>query len=272
MQKYYLLSLFILINAHNTHSASISSTGKSSKIDPLVKEFYSAIGKNDLDKVRQMLAQDKSLASKIWLTRSPFEQTYQHGGPEFKKDIAMLLVKYEVDLDRELNLALQHNDYEVVKFLLDHGAPSDFNLIFNYAKYLDYPERYFKLFQKYNPGTNAFITYLKQQYDSLEDALKSLTSDTNQGRKYELVPLLKYLGANIDVKDIDGNTLLIISILDDNKKLVRALLRAGANIYEENNNGESAYSLCIDNAENINPRICELIEYYNLPKEKILRK
>ena len=50
----------------------------------------------------------------------------------------------------------------------------------------------------------------------------------------------------IDVQDEHGNTLLLLAAQQGNKKIVKALLRRGANIHVQNQQGNSVLHYCYE--------------------------
>lgn len=60
-----------------------------------------------------------------------------------------------------------------------------------------------------------------------------------------IASLLIKNGANLDIQGPDGNTALMYAVLNQNEKLVKELVAAGANLMMKNLDGQTAHSLAM---------------------------
>lgn len=108
-----------------------------------------------------------------------------------------------------LHVAVEHGNLEIVRFLLNKGA-------------------------KVNVKDKSKRTSLAMIFTSFEDDVNIIN---------EIFRLLVLNGADVDVRDSDGETLLMLACEDENVETVRFLLTAGANpnLKDDEEDGETAY-------------------------------
>ena len=90
-----------------------------------------------------------------------------------------------------------------------------------------------------------FISHLTGGIDTVEN-FYTLVTAAEEGN-FDVATALLDAGANIDQTDDEGNTALIKAVTNGHNKIVKKLIDTGADVDITNNYGESALSLARDN-------------------------
>jgi ankyrin repeat protein len=140
-----------------------------------------------------------------------------------------------------LLLAASYSDKDVYDLLVEHGADEDVsdyrgNIPLSYVIY--FGEEGYLDFAKYLIEKGA-VSDINKLSDYGEAPLYWALSAAN----YEGADLLIEYGANIDLKNISGNTLLHAAVENNDLQAVKYLVEKGANLDPENEWGETPLQL-----------------------------
>lgn len=209
----YTYLFFALLLPTMVHSSSSSSIQNAKIFNQTIKNGW-------LDVAQKMIEKNPALVNHIYEGKTPLQR------------------------------ALESDDYDQVRFLLDHGAKADLISWFKYAlsDFLKNPVRYFTLFRRYGTDIQPLVQYINAKHKSVNDVLLRLFYGYEHGqislqRLDQLIYVLKALGADIGMKDESNSTLLLRAVQHNRADLVHVLLDNGVDLYEANDHGDTAWSL-----------------------------
>lgn len=187
-------------------------------------EFHSAIIKNDIPKMRQLI-------DKININ-------------------SLLPHKRELPL----HLSVKYHRFEITELLLRNGANvnlSNFNGTALNISCMNNDLDITRLLLKFGANVNA--------YSTLSGQTPLLTAI--QFNHLKIVKILIKNGANIEKKELYGGSTALHHACYNalNYDLVKYLLSKGANVNSTNNEGHTPLLICIHNSYNINTKLVELL-------------
>lgn len=134
-----------------------------------------------------------------------------------------------------LQIVYNNNNIEMVKYLLDNGA--NINMQYNTGATL--------LFEACRKNDFEFVKYLINKIERVDE--KNFNKDDCElldNLIYKISRFVKkdeeYGRFELNIKDVEGNTPLFMAVKNDNKEMVKYLLKHGASIKTKNLKGENA--------------------------------
>lgn len=174
---------------------------------------------------------------------------------------------YPCDNSTMIGTALCFDNFSMVKYLLSKGADIIMDDIYTLIGLLDmknFRQLFIQLFKTKNlhmlkDNNNQTIYHyltISNEYELLLELLQKYPVDLNMTDNHHStlltlcaedgeIELTKYLlnnGANVNHKDLDGDSSIILSGIKGNYELIDILLKAGANIYERNNESKTIFN------------------------------
>jgi hypothetical protein len=179
-------------------------------------------------------------------------------GAIFSNDLSQVktLTPIVPSLQTYLDIAIGYHRFEIADYLISKGAQVTPNIFFQYTDSSYKPDALQYIVQK---GISPDIKDRNGDTFLLR-AIKSHHYETQQK-----VELLVSLGANLNSQDSEGNSPLILSIVQQRQSLFDFFLQKGADVTLKNKKGESALSILIEyNRKNYKPTNFKL--YSNIQK------
>ena len=145
----------------------------------------------------------------------------------------------------ELIDAIKKKDFETFKKIIEEKEITDLNLLGNNGETpINYAVKY---------GTPEIVGYLIDKgICNINEVIGSEPTPLMVAcivEETEMVNLLIEKGADLEIKDSDGDTALLLAALYKNAHIICSLILAGANVDAKNNLGQNVYDILRTNLE-----------------------
>jgi len=211
------------------------------------KSLFEAVKKADVEKVKSLIAEGADIDAK-WrdvyntnangLYGTDIKRRMERTPLWYAVDVCKIeVVKLLVEAGTDVNAGLQpplfqavvENNTEIAEYLIDHGAnlnyPQDWNPL-EIAPYTSNNIEMVKLLIARGADINSGV------------GLTALQASISAGRR-DIFDLLIQLGADVNLKDLDGYTPLYFAIHDDDTGFMRILIANGADVNTKYPGGET---------------------------------
>ncbi len=236
--------------ALGTSAASewVASNRKETSIeDDILSELDKACRENHADEVKflvQYLPYNDPLINKPYEDSIPIISATHEGN---EKIVDLLVRKganvnaQTVDLHTPLIIAVNNEDKHLVKYFIEHKADSN-----SKSSIIGWTALMYAILLESLAIFDELLTAQDIQVDvKNNDGATALIIAASRGQ-YEMVKRLIAKNANLDISDTNGTTALMFAITNRHTNVARELIDKGANINLRRNDGVSAFMIAVD--------------------------